>query len=213
MMEHTDPQHADVSPTASPYLGHVVMTDRQGHQILHLSTDEAHQAATQLITAANQVRDEQARLHAPFLTRWVVTAVNGSALGSGTALVLAADADTARAATTEKVRDQSPLVDSRVEAVVTVTEVTPLERVVAAATLQVWVGNVAQEIPGGPVEFDVTMPVVAMGRDLALALADSTEDTDGLYLSHNPQAQGPLYVNVEDSIWEFFEQIPEDTLM
>lgn len=181
--------------------------------ISSLEFDAAHALATALIEAANGARDARTQVTSPYLTRWVVTSVDdGTVLESGTALVLAADDSAARTSTIGLVHDGEVTVDARVDTRVSVTDVTVLERATALAHQQAWVGDNAHDVPGGDVEFDVTEQVVTMGR-VALTLKDSTDETDRLYLDHDPQATGPFWVEVEDAITDFFDQVPEGTLI
>lgn len=192
----------------------IVLQDVTGTLCQHLTFGQAHELITQLTSAAATAQQTHQRACTPFLTRWVVsTGVDTTILGSGTALVLASDEAGATRKTITKVLDESPLADARVDPSVQVVEVDQLERVTATATLQVWVRDYAVTLPGDPVTFDVTEKVVSMGRDAALALEDASEGTDQLYVGHDPQAKGPLFVTVEDAITDFFDQVPEGTLI
>lgn len=75
---------------------------------------------------------------------------------------------------------------------------------------QAWVNDYAIDAdPDGPVEFDVTPEVMAMGEDMARAVSNDTGDSDNLRDAMNAPAwikewSGPFWIEVEDSIEEFF---------
>lgn len=87
-------------------------------------------------------------------------------------------------------------------------------RITATFDPQVWVNDNAMSVdPQGDTVFDVTEAVLAMGRERALALKNESHEADELRLSeHAPQWikdwSGPFYVDVEDSIADYFE--PEE---
>lgn len=84
-------------------------------------------------------------------------------------------------------------------------------RIVAKFVPQVWINDYAVSVDAeGCDTFDVTDSVLALGREAALALRNDTHESDTLRFSSNaPQWvrdwQGPFYIDVEQSIAEYFE--------
>ena len=85
--------------------------------------------------------------------------------------------------------------------------------VIATFVPQAWVNDLAVRAePKGPVEFDVTEVILAMGREKALALQDDQYETDDLR-AHGPkwmrEWDGPFRVEVADSIQAYFDRQDE----
>jgi len=85
-------------------------------------------------------------------------------------------------------------------------------RITAEFTPQVWLNDYALAVePQGNTVFDVTDAVLEMGRDKALALKNESYEADALRTSqHAPEWvkdwPGPFYVDVEQSISEYYAQ-------
>lgn len=84
------------------------------------------------------------------------------------------------------------------------------KRVMARFHPQAWIRDDAVEVdPEGPITWDVTEEIRAMPRAKALALRDSSDETDKLRDSRKAPKWiknwgGPFYVSVEDSIRRFY---------
>lgn len=75
---------------------------------------------------------------------------------------------------------------------------------------QMWQGDYAVDADPGMTEFDVTDQIEAMGREKALALEDSSYESDALREGLNVESlirdwAGPFYVRVEDAVREYFD--------
>lgn len=85
------------------------------------------------------------------------------------------------------------------------------KRVMATFHPQAWQNDYASPVdPRGPVQFDVTDEVLALGRDQALQLEDDSDASDGLRAARLAPVwikdwQGPFYIEVQDAIADFFE--------
>ena len=85
-------------------------------------------------------------------------------------------------------------------------------KVIAIFHPQAWVNDYAISVdPEGSVEFDITSTIIEMGRDVALKIQDDQYSSDDLRdVASAPEWirhwSGPFYVEVEESIAEFFEQ-------
>lgn len=85
------------------------------------------------------------------------------------------------------------------------------KRIIARFHPQAWINDYAIEVdPEGETEWDVTEQVLSIGREAALGLRDDDYQTDYLRLGENApewarEWGGPFYVEVEDSVREFFE--------
>ena len=75
---------------------------------------------------------------------------------------------------------------------------------------QMWQGDYAVDADPGMTEFDVTDQIEAMGREKALALEDSTYESDVLREGLNVESlirdwSGRFYVRIEDAVREYFD--------
>jgi hypothetical protein len=88
-------------------------------------------------------------------------------------------------------------------------------RAIAEFFPQAWQDAYAAEVdPEGETTRDVTDHVVALGRNAALALRDSSQEADELRLLPNApervrEWRGPFLVRVEDRIAEYFGASPQ----
>jgi hypothetical protein len=75
---------------------------------------------------------------------------------------------------------------------------------------QAWIGDYAIDAtPEGPTEFDVTATILAMGHGAAMLIRDDTYESDNLRHADTApewvrEWSGPFYVEVSESIAEFF---------
>jgi hypothetical protein len=85
-----------------------------------------------------------------------------------------------------------------------------IQQIVAVFHPQAWYRDTAIDVDAaGPVTFDVTEAILAMGRENALALEDNSDESDELRsLSTAPswvqEWRGPFYITVKDSIAAHF---------
>jgi hypothetical protein len=84
------------------------------------------------------------------------------------------------------------------------------KKVMARFQPQAWIHNNAVNVDAaGEVEFDVTPEILEMGRERSLTIEDDSWVSDGFQSAKNaPQWiknwYGPFYVEVEDSIREYY---------
>lgn len=83
-------------------------------------------------------------------------------------------------------------------------------RVTARFHPQAWADDYALDVdPEGPVEWDVTDRVLAMGRAASLALRDGSDQSDALRDAPGAPTwirawAGPFYVTVEESVRDYW---------
>lgn len=75
---------------------------------------------------------------------------------------------------------------------------------------QMWQGDYAMDADPGMTKFDITDQIEAMGQEKALALEDSSYESDVLREGLNVESwirewSGPFYVRVEEAVREYFE--------
>lgn len=84
------------------------------------------------------------------------------------------------------------------------------KQIIAKFHPQAWINDYAFEVdPEGETTWDVTDEIVAMGEGAAMTLQDDQYNTDNLRFSKNApkwvqEWSGPFYVEVSESIWEFY---------
>ena len=80
-----------------------------------------------------------------------------------------------------------------------------MKRILATFHPQFWMNGYAVECDDGTYTVDVTDKVLHMGKDKALTLKDDTYETDDL-IQHDHS--GPFYVEVQQSIEDYFNEVP-----